>query len=353
MLSKFSVRRIKPDCMRLKTDGIDRRSNWSWGELMKTWWMLAVRGGLGILLGLSVLLTPGVGLGELVVLFGSYAILDGLWAVGWALRASQRPLEGWPVVLEGILSLAAGVVALGFPFEAAGFVHVIAPWGVVTGMLEILAGLRLPQGRDRSLGSHGGGRVVHFPGVADPARAPCGHGKSRERRRPVRAHFRRARVDGSDPPSSWRPLGRSLVGRTSMGGRSPSSWTRRRSTMRLHLAVLLGAVLALSPFDGIAQEKQIADVKELAGIWRGRATRGQEQEPVTMIVAADGSYRAMTTAEASTEGKFYLQDGTLRYRSSRTLGTAVVAEDGGNTLLRMTPDELNYRAGRAEYERVK
>jgi len=113
---------------------------------MKTWWMLAVRGGLGILLGLIVLLTPGVALGELVVLFGSYAILDGLWAVGWALRASQRPLEGWPVVLEGILSLAAGVVALGFPFEAAGFVHVIAPWGVVTGMLEILAGLRLPQG---------------------------------------------------------------------------------------------------------------------------------------------------------------------------------------------------------------
>jgi hypothetical protein len=123
--------------------------------------------------------------------------------------------------------------------------------------------------------------------------------------------------------------------------------------MRLHLAVLLGAVLALSPFDGVTQEKQIADVKELAGIWRGRATREQAQEPVTMIVAADGSYRAMTTAQASTEGKFYLQDGTLRYRSSRTLGTAVVAEDGGNTVLRMMPDELNYRAGRAEYERVK
>jgi len=35
------------------------------------------------------------------------------------------------------------------------------------------------------------------------------------------------------------------------------------------------------------------------------------------------------------------------------LGTAVVSEDGGNTVLRLTPDELNYRAGRAEYERVK
>ena len=49
--------------------------------------------------------------------------------------------------------------------------------------------------------------------------------------------------------------------------------------------------------------EKTADVKELAGIWRGRAMREQEQEPVTMIVAADGSYRAITTAEASTEGK--------------------------------------------------
>jgi uncharacterized membrane protein HdeD (DUF308 family) len=112
---------------------------------MQTWWMLAVRGGLGILLGLVVLLSPRVGVGELVVLFGSYAFLDGIWAMCWAAQASRRPLEGWPVVLEGALSVAVGILALGFPFEAAAFVHMIAPWGVVTGMLEILAALRIPQ----------------------------------------------------------------------------------------------------------------------------------------------------------------------------------------------------------------
>ena len=112
---------------------------------MQTWWMLAVRGGLGILLGLVVLLSPGVELGELVVLFGSYAVLDGICAVAWAVRTSRRPLEGWPVVLEGALSVAVGVVAVGFPFEAAAFVLVIAPWGVVTGLLEIVSALRLPQ----------------------------------------------------------------------------------------------------------------------------------------------------------------------------------------------------------------
>ena len=109
---------------------------------MQTWWMVAVRGGLGILMGLAVLLWPSVRLGELVALFGTYAVLDGIWAAAWAVRASRRPLEGWPVVLEGIVSVAVGVVALGFPFESARFVHVIAIWGLVTGILEILGAVR-------------------------------------------------------------------------------------------------------------------------------------------------------------------------------------------------------------------
>ena len=116
---------------------------------MQTWWMVAVRGGLGILMGLAVLLWPSVRLGELVALFGTYAVLDGIWAAAWAVRASRRPLEGWPVVLEGIVSVAVGVVALGFPFESARvvhIVHVIATWGLVTGILEILGAVRPPGG---------------------------------------------------------------------------------------------------------------------------------------------------------------------------------------------------------------
>ena len=122
---------------------------------------------------------------------------------------------------------------------------------------------------------------------------------------------------------------------------------------RTYLALLLAAVFALSPLDGIGGEKQIADVKELAGSWRGWVTRGQGQQGATMIVSADGSYRALTTDGATTEGKFYLQDGKLRYRSSRTTGTASLSEDQGKTVLIVIPGEPTYHAGRAEYERVK
>ncbi len=114
--------------------------------LVKNWWMGAVRGGLGILLGLTLLLLPRVGLGEVVALFGIYAVLDGLCAVASAVRVSRVPLEAWPVALEGVVSVVLGVVALGAPFEAAGFVRVIAIWGLVTGILEIVGAMRLPRG---------------------------------------------------------------------------------------------------------------------------------------------------------------------------------------------------------------
>ena len=123
--------------------------------------------------------------------------------------------------------------------------------------------------------------------------------------------------------------------------------------MRMHVALLLAAVIAASPLSGVAGEKQIVDVKELAGSWQGWVTAEVGQERVTMIVEADGGYRASTTRGSTSEGKFYLQNGKLLYRSSRTTGTASLSEDKGKTTLTVMPEDPNYQTGRAEYERVK
>ena len=64
--------------------------------------------------------------------------------------------------------------------------------------------------------------------------------------------------------------------------------------MRMSSAVFLAAVLALSTLDGVAGEKQLVDVKELAGTWQGWVTRGDGHERATMYVSADGSYRSLT-----------------------------------------------------------
>jgi hypothetical protein len=80
-----------------------------------------------------------------------------------------------------------------------------------------------------------------------------------------------------------------------------------------------------------------------------------------MNVSADGSYKAVTIT-GTTVGKFYLQAGTLRYRSRRTtpaampsaevFGTVSASEDNGKTVLTLMPEDPNY-LGRAEFERVK
>ncbi|PYN47667.1 MAG: hypothetical protein DME00_14800 [Candidatus Rokuibacteriota bacterium] len=58
-----------------------------------------------------------------------------------------------------------------------------------------------------------------------------------------------------------------------------------------------------------------------------------------MIVQANGSYKASTTRGSMSEGQFYLQDGKLRYRSSRTTGTVSLSEDKGTTTLTVTPED--------------
>jgi len=125
--------------------------------------------------------------------------------------------------------------------------------------------------------------------------------------------------------------------------------------------LLLAAAFTLSPLAGVAEEKQIVDVKELAGRWRGWVAEVAGDEWATMNVSADGSFKA-STYSVTTIGKIYLQAGKLRYRSSRTtplampsaevFGTASVSEDKGKAVLNLVPDDPDH-LGRAEFERVK
>ena len=115
----------------------------------------------------------------------------------------------------------------------------------------------------------------------------------------------------------------------------------------------LAVLFALYPLHGLTGEKQVTDVKELAGSWRGWVTGEQGQERATMTVSPDGSYKAATTRGSTADGQFYLQDGKLLYRSSRTTGTAKLTEDQGRTTLSVIPDDPNYRTGTGDYERVK
>ena len=122
------------------------------------------------------------------------------------------------------------------------------------------------------------------------------------------------------------------------------------------IALLAPVVLTACTLAGTAVEKPLTDVKELAGTWQGWVTtQVGGNARVLMIIKEDGSYEASTTTGGTlTVGKYYLESGKLRYRSSRTQGTATVSEERGKTNLTVTPEgSFSFDTGSAVFERVK
>ena len=126
--------------------------------------------------------------------------------------------------------------------------------------------------------------------------------------------------------------------------------------LSMKAAVLLVAALAVAPLTAVAAEKKIAAIKDIAGTWQGWVNFGGQQARATMHIKEDGSYESSTTVPGGTltVGKYYLESGKLRYRSSRTQGTATVSEERGKTILTVTPEgSFSFDTGSAVFERVK
>jgi uncharacterized membrane protein HdeD (DUF308 family) len=107
--------------------------------LSKHWWVIALRGLFAILFGVLAFMLPGVTLRVLVLFFGAFALVDGIWAVVHGI--SQKWLS---LFLEGLIGIAVGVFTFFWPGIAAlVLLYIIAAWAVITGVLEIGTAIRL------------------------------------------------------------------------------------------------------------------------------------------------------------------------------------------------------------------
>lgn len=111
--------------------------------LSRNWWLVALRGVIAILFGLLTLLFPGIALTSFVLLFGGYAVIDGVAAVWTSIQ--HRTEQGWWIhLLEGFVSIIAGIVAFVYPgITALVLLYVIAFWAIMTGVFEIWAAIQL------------------------------------------------------------------------------------------------------------------------------------------------------------------------------------------------------------------
>jgi uncharacterized membrane protein HdeD (DUF308 family) len=112
--------------------------------LADNWWLVLIRGLLALLFGLLALAWPGLTLATLLILFGVYAFVEGLAAfvVGLSRQADGR--RRWGLAIEGILSVAAGVLVFAKPdLSALALLLVIASWAVIVGVFEIVTAIEL------------------------------------------------------------------------------------------------------------------------------------------------------------------------------------------------------------------
>jgi len=112
--------------------------------LSRNWWALALRGLAAIVFGVLAFVWPGITLWALVLLFGAYMLVDGIFAIVAAVRAAGREARWWLLLVEGVLGVLAGFVAFLLPgITALALLYLVAAWAIFTGILQIVGAVRL------------------------------------------------------------------------------------------------------------------------------------------------------------------------------------------------------------------
>lgn len=113
-------------------------------RLGSKWTWFLFRGIVAILFGIAALAMPGLTLATLTLLWGAYALVEGVVSLVTAFQARDTGLPLWPLILGGIAGIGAGIVTFVWPgLTVLTLLTLIACWAVVMGIFQIIAAIRL------------------------------------------------------------------------------------------------------------------------------------------------------------------------------------------------------------------
>jgi uncharacterized membrane protein HdeD (DUF308 family) len=111
--------------------------------LAHNWWLILLRGIAAILFGILAFVWPGVTLLTLVLLYGIFAIADGVLAIAAAVMGGA-PMPRWWLALLGLLGIVVGGMTLAWPgITALVLLLFIAAWAIVSGIMQIIGAIQL------------------------------------------------------------------------------------------------------------------------------------------------------------------------------------------------------------------
>ncbi|KGG93281.1 membrane protein [Comamonas thiooxydans] len=112
--------------------------------LHRSWWVLLLRGAAAIIFGVLTWMQPAASAAALVLVFGAYVFVDGLLGIYTAIKSCQQSRHWWVVLLWGLTGVVVGVLTVINPAITALVLTIyIGVWALMTGVLQIVAALRL------------------------------------------------------------------------------------------------------------------------------------------------------------------------------------------------------------------
>ena len=112
--------------------------------LSRGWTLLLLRGLAAIVFGILTLTRPAISLTALVLLFGVYAIADGILAVLAAISGRADQKYWWLLLLGGLIGIGVGILTFLSPgITALALLFYIAFWALARGIIEIAMAIRL------------------------------------------------------------------------------------------------------------------------------------------------------------------------------------------------------------------
>lgn len=112
--------------------------------LARNWWLFLLRGLAAVAFGVLSLAWPGISLLTLIMFFGAYALLDGVFAVAAAIVGRGDAELRWWLVLVGLFGIGVGITTFLWPgLTALTLLYFIAGWVVATGLLQVIGAIEL------------------------------------------------------------------------------------------------------------------------------------------------------------------------------------------------------------------
>ena len=110
----------------------------------RQWWVLVLQGVLGIIVGVFAIISPGLALATIALLFAAWALVSGVsqLTAGW--RVAEARGRSWPFLLSGAVSVVAGILAVAFPGVTILYlILLLGAWILVSGMMEVYTAWRI------------------------------------------------------------------------------------------------------------------------------------------------------------------------------------------------------------------